>query len=118
MKKWMIVCEMCLMMLASHADAEFRALLVGINYAAAPNAQQRLRGAINDVTAMREAMTQQFGIPDAAIKTLTEEEATRDNLIAAFETWLIEGTKPGIRSFSCIPGMAGKQNCLKQSARK
>jgi hypothetical protein len=59
-----------------------RALLIGINrYAAVPG----LKGAVNDVMTMKEVLIQRWGFDPARIALLIDEQATRDNMMAALE---------------------------------
>lgn len=64
------------------------ALLVGINrYQHLPD----LRGAKNDIEAMRELLVTSFGFPDDRehIRTLIDSEATREEILRAFREHLI-----------------------------
>ncbi len=111
-----VVLCVCLL-LPSVVSAEFRALLVGINYEQALNSKLRLRGAVNDVEQMHALMTQQLGIPDPAIRMLTETRATRANILHTFAEWLIQGTQPGDTIFFMYSGHGGQQE-LSQEARR
>ncbi|MEM8637684.1 MAG: caspase family protein [Cyanobacteria bacterium P01_G01_bin.54] len=67
------------------------ALLVGINdYADAP-----LGGCVNDVILQRQLLIHRFGFNPKDILLLTDGAATRQGLLDAFETHLIEQAKPG-----------------------
>ncbi len=105
------------LLLSSLAEAEFRALLVGINYQQAPKLRQRLHGAVNDVEEMRTLMTGQLGIPETAIRVLTETSATRENILNAFAEWLIQGTQPGDTVFFMYAGHGGQEE-IPQEARR
>jgi hypothetical protein len=59
-----------------------RALLIGINRYAAV---QGLKGAVNDVLTMREILIERWGFEPGKITMLLDEQATRDNMIAALE---------------------------------
>ena len=74
-----------------------RALLVGINrYVNIGNYQWlQLRGAVNDVRLQKELLVHRFGFATNAILTLTDKEATRENIIQAFEEHLIQWANPG-----------------------
>ena len=63
-----------------------------------------LKGPLNDVRIMKEALTSRYGFREEDIKVLTEKEATRDNIIRAFESWLINGTKEGDLVFFYFSG--------------
>jgi Caspase domain/Domain of unknown function (DUF4384) len=59
-----------------------RALLIGINnYAAVPG----LKGSVNDVMTMREILIQRWGFSPERITMLIDEQASRDNMVAALE---------------------------------
>jgi hypothetical protein len=63
------------------------ALLVGIDEYLA---QTNLRGCVNDVEAMRVFLVNQLDVPEDHIRTITNEQATRANILAAFQEFLIE----------------------------
>src|SRR5262249_22174376 len=56
-----------------------------------------LRGTVNDVRNMRRLLIETFGFKPEQIVTLTDAEATRDNILKAFEEWLIAGSTSGGR---------------------
>lgn len=67
------------------------ALLVGINdYGFSP-----LSGCINDVRLQQELLIHRFGFNPKDILTLTDNQATRSGILAAFEEHLIKQAKPG-----------------------
>ena len=67
------------------------ALLVGINsYAASP-----LEGCVIDVELQRHLLIHRFGFNPGDILTLTDEQATRQGILEAFEEHLIKQAKPG-----------------------
>ncbi len=67
------------------------ALLVGINqYSSAP-----LEGCINDVELQRHLLIHRFGFKPKDIYTLTDEKATRQGVLTAFEEYVIKQAKPG-----------------------
>ena len=66
------------------------ALLVGINnYPDLP-----LRGCLTDVELQRHLLIHRFGFNPKDIYTLTDAQATRDGILAAFEEYLIKQAKP------------------------
>ena len=67
------------------------ALLVGIDKY--PNSP--LRGCITDVELQRELLIYRFGFAPSDILTLTDTQATRENIETAFVTHLSEQAKPG-----------------------
>lgn len=74
-----------------------RALLVGVNQYANP--KYNLRGAVEDVLAMKAFIKQKYGFAEEEIHTLLNEQATRQNILAEFRHWLIAGTQAGERVF-------------------
>ena len=67
------------------------ALLVGINkYSFSP-----LEGCLNDVELQRHLLIHRFGFNPKDIYTLTDEKATRQGILQAFEEHLIRQAKPG-----------------------
>jgi hypothetical protein len=72
-------------------DRRKLAFLVGINqYPRTP-----LYGCVTDVELQRELLLYRFGFRDADILTLTDQQATRQNIETAFQTHLIEQAKAG-----------------------
>lgn len=67
------------------------ALLVGINnYKDAP-----LQGCLTDVELQKQLLIHRFGFNPQDILTLTDEQATRQGMLTAFEEHLIKQAKPG-----------------------
>ncbi|NJR21109.1 MAG: caspase family protein [Richelia sp. CSU_2_1] len=67
------------------------ALLVGVDrYPDSP-----LRGCVTDVELQRELLLYRFGFDPSDILTLTDSQATRENIETAFATHLIQQAKPG-----------------------
>lgn len=66
------------------------ALLVGINEYQSKGIS-RLRGAVNDVAAVKELLVNRYGFPDDVehIRVLTDANATRENILGLFESFLI-----------------------------
>ncbi|MEA5504709.1 caspase family protein [Halotia wernerae UHCC 0503] len=69
------------------------ALLVGINQYI--NGIPPLSGCVNDVLMQQELLTYRFGFNRQDILTLTDQQATRQNILTAFEEHLIKQAKPG-----------------------
>lgn len=69
------------------------ALLVGINSYLSP--VPSLQGCKNDVLLQRELLVHRFGFNPADIMILTDAEATREAILAAFTNHLIAQAKPG-----------------------
>jgi hypothetical protein len=74
-----------------------KALLVGINtYTGVSKGEWLpLQGAINDVDLQYELLTLRFGFHPNDVHVLKDKEATRDGILQAFQTHLIQDTKPG-----------------------
>ena len=69
-----------------------RALLIGID---AYQFVSSLNGPVNDANDMAAFLVEQAGFRQGDLRMLLDAEATRDNILTAIETWLIEGTSPG-----------------------
>src|SRR5215207_159037 len=70
-----------------------RALLVGIDaYQFAPTIPQ-LHGCVNDAQLMRTVLEEQFGFPAETLTMLTNEQATRESMLAALDA-LVAATQP------------------------
>ena len=69
-----------------------RALLIGID---SYQSVSPLRGPANDAEDMADFLVEQAGFERRDLRILLNGEATRDNILAAIETWLIQGTRPG-----------------------
>ena len=72
------------------------ALLVGINqYPTNSDRFTSLSGCVNDVRLQEQLLINRFGFQPEDIKAVTDTEATRDGILTAFETHLIQQAKPG-----------------------
>ena len=72
------------------------ALLIGINqYNSNSSGWIPLQGCVTDVQLQRELLINCFGFQDKDILTLSDREATRQNILTAFEEHLIKQAKPG-----------------------
>ncbi|MGG6242410.1 caspase family protein [Nodosilinea sp. AN01ver1] len=69
------------------------ALLVGVNQYA--GGVTPLRGCLTDVRMQKELLVHRFGFDPANILTLENQAATRQNLLGAFESHLIDQAQPG-----------------------
>ncbi|MGG6240959.1 caspase family protein [Nodosilinea sp. AN01ver1] len=63
------------------------ALLVGINEY---QAVSKLRGCVNDVEAVQQFLTEKYSVPEDHIRLLRDKEATRQNILDTFRTFLIQ----------------------------
>ncbi len=71
------------------------ALLVGINqYPGGNSGFEPLRGCLTDIELQRELLTHRFGFQSSDIITLTNQDATRENIENTFMTHLREQAKP------------------------
>ncbi|MEI2579844.1 caspase family protein [Scytonema sp. PRP1] len=74
------------------------ALLVGINNYPAGNGLNPLAGCVNDVMLQKELLIHRFGFQKEDIHILTDEtpqKPTRQNILTAFNEYLIKQAKPG-----------------------
>lgn len=69
------------------------ALLVGINQYS--GGIKSLKGCVNDVLLQRELLIHRFGFNPKDILTITDNQATRQGMLTAFEEHLIQQAKPG-----------------------
>jgi hypothetical protein len=69
------------------------ALLVGVNQY--PAGVTSLRGCLTDVRMQKELLVHRFGFDPANVLTLENQAATRQNLLDAFESHLIDQAQPG-----------------------
>ena len=69
-----------------------RALLIGID---AYQSVSPLNGPVNDANDMAAFLVEQAGFQQSDLRLLLNAEATRGNILAAIEAWLIQGTRPG-----------------------
>lgn len=89
-----------------------KALLIGINkYKHLPFYSQvlkttvnNLKGSVNDVKIMKGLLKSHYGFLEDNIKTIYDEEATKDNILKIFENWLIDSTKEGDLVFFYFSG--------------
>jgi|GEM_PF-7016374 len=99
----------CMLFGSISVFAQDRALLIGINNYMPSQARahragndqparwSNLEGAVNDVRAMNRLLGQRFGMSSDDIVTLVDQQATRDAILQAVETELIEHAVPGKR---------------------
>lgn len=88
---------------AFEVRAEDRALVVGTD----TYSDQRLSptdGAADDARAMQKLLIEKFGFAPGSIKMLINEQAKAPAIVSNFETWLINGTRPGDRVFFFYAG--------------
>lgn len=74
--------------------AQIRALLVGIDEYRSP-AVSDLRGCVNDVEMMKHVLLSGFGVESENIRLLKNEQATRDGILSAIQTHLIDKARQG-----------------------
>ncbi len=93
--KPMIAKTFCLasLLLPAAGLAEDRALVIGINsYTKSP-----LEGCKTDADNMYQFIQEVWGYQSSQIRRLTDGQATRQAILAAFDEWLIGGSRPGDR---------------------
>ena len=81
---------------ATAAPAGDRALVVGINRYLEP-AFPQLQGAARDAQNVRLLLSRHLGFADNQIRLLTDEQATRRNILTGIREWLVAGSRPGAR---------------------
>lgn len=105
MKKTIALSQAALIALALSAPTAFankQALLIGIDNYRHIN---RFAGDSKlDVKNMRELLEKSMDYSPDEIKTLTDQDATREAILDAFKRWLIDGTKPGDEVFFYYSG--------------
>jgi len=74
------------------------ALLVGLNQYSRTVNVPALKGCVTDVELHRELLVHRFGFRPSDVLTLTNEEATRSNIEAAFTAHLLEQARPNSQS--------------------
>ena len=80
-----------------------RALVVGINRYLEPEFPD-LQGATTDAQNVRTLLSDFLGFNPDQILLLTDEQATRDNILAGIRDWLVGGTGPGARALLFFAG--------------
>ncbi|QDV91082.1 Caspase domain protein [Phycisphaerae bacterium RAS2] len=89
-----LVAGVWLALLAPEAGAAVRVLLVGVSeYADA--AVVSPAGAANDVRAMRETLTERYGLGDAQVRALVGKAATREAILDSLGNWLLKNATAG-----------------------
>lgn len=78
----------------ANAEADNRALLIGINTYESSEIPQ-LKASINDVATFRGLLIDFLKFPPEQIKELVDSQATKQEILATIDDWLIKGTKPG-----------------------
>lgn len=99
------------------------ALLIGINqYAeqvcdyAVPKGSA-LNGSVTDVALQRELLIHRFGFQPSDILTLTDQQATRQSILDAFQAHLIQQARPGDAVVFHFSGL-GSRNRLEGSSKQ
>ena len=99
----------CVAAFVSVAGAKTRALVVGINLY--PEIRENgvgsardLRGAVNDARNMQAALVEHLDVKPDEVRLITDAEASREGILSAFRTWLIDGTQAGDRVFFYFAG--------------
>ncbi|MBW4507362.1 MAG: caspase family protein [Scytonematopsis contorta HA4267-MV1] len=73
------------------SDSNIWALLIGIDEYQYPEIK-KLSGCVNDVEAIRIYLINQLGVPEKQIRILTNQEATRANILQTFQEFLIDNS--------------------------
>ncbi|KAG8770087.1 hypothetical protein FRC12_004530 [Ceratobasidium sp. 428] len=72
--------------------SNIHALIIGINKYIS-SAHENLGGCVSDAKAIRNLLTDRFGVPEANIECLLDEQATRKGILGAFRKHLIQNEK-------------------------
>ena len=100
----LVVCLLlCALVRATSARAADRALVVGVEKYADSRVPET-PGCVLDATQTAKFLETKYGFAGAAIKVLTNEQATAANIEKEFRHWLVEGTQPGDRVFFLYAG--------------
>ncbi|QTL04425.1 trypsin-like serine protease [Aquabacter sp. L1I39] len=78
-----------------------RALVIGIDAYPAP---LTLTGSVPDAEAVSALLVEALGFRRDQVMVLTQERATRSNILAAIDAWLVRGSAPGSRVFLFYSG--------------
>ncbi|MEA2237230.1 MAG: hypothetical protein QOC81_1954 [Thermoanaerobaculia bacterium] len=93
----------CVAMSVTFVKAEDRALVVGVEKYGDSRVPET-PGCVLDATQTAAFLQTKFGFAPAAIKVLTNEQATAASIEQEFRHWLVEGTQPGDRVFFLYAG--------------
>ncbi|WP_104667235.1 caspase family protein [Ensifer adhaerens] len=99
-----LIALVCVMTLAAPVLAADRALLIGIGRFENLPARFALNGPPNDLRAMQALLTERFGFDASSIRVLQDEQATRAEILASMNTWLVDETEPGDRVYLYFSG--------------
>jgi len=88
---------------AHSVNAADRALLIGINDYSVGGFSP-LSGTLNDVASMNMLLQEGFELDAADIKTLTDQDATRQAILDTMDEWLIDGSSKDDRVFFYYSG--------------
>ncbi|MEM0979210.1 MAG: caspase family protein [Cyanobacteria bacterium P01_H01_bin.58] len=102
------------------------ALLIGINqypdsvYEAGASLPKGalLQGATTDVALQQELLLHRFGVPTADVLTLTNEQATRQNILDAIEEHLLKQVKAGDTVILHFSGLGSQVHLADQPSNK
>ncbi|TBW36588.1 trypsin-like serine protease [Siculibacillus lacustris] len=86
---------------ASLVERGDRALVIGIDGYIDPLS---LTGSVADAEAVSAMLVDTLGFRRDQIMTLTNEKATRANILAALDAWIVQGSTPGARVFLYYSG--------------
>ena len=104
------------------AFAKDRALVVGVDVYA--NRQvPATPGATDDAIAMQKLLIEELDFEPGSVKILLDSQATAREIVRNFETWLIDGTRPGdadprCGKTRCLPGQTGTNFIAAATARR
>lgn len=102
--KWLAVTIVCATaLLPPSAQAEDRALLVGVAKYRLQSPFRDLRGIDLDLAIMQR-VARELGFEEHQIRVLADEEATLEGIREAFESWLVDAVDPGERALFYFSG--------------
>ncbi|HKQ79233.1 MAG TPA: caspase family protein [Blastocatellia bacterium] len=86
-------------------QAEDRALLIGIDtYKHRADGVSDTPGCVEDAMTISQLLKIKYNFRQESIRVLQNSEATSDRIKQVFQSWLIDGTKPGDRIFFLYSG--------------
>ncbi|MCF3641121.1 caspase family protein [Rhizobium sp. TRM95111] len=89
---------------AAAAQAEDRALVIGVGTYQNLSPKQFLHGPKNDVALIEGLLKGRLGFRPEQIRLLKDEAATKAAILAGVEEWLVAGTSPGDRAYLYFSG--------------
>ena len=93
-KNFMVtMCTVLILLISCFAQAEKHALLIGVGSYPLLGLEDQLDGPPHDVAALKEVLMASYGFKPDAVKTLVDDQATKDNIMTAIHN-LVSRTLP------------------------